>query len=185
MIKLLSFLPSSLTKRLVHAAALIRNPYCVGVRVLVIGKPLETGVGDPAGITSAASPEPCESVLLVRHSYLPGWYLPGGGVDRGESMQAAARRELTEETGIVAQGALTLLGAYLNRQGLGRDHVGLFLLRDWTKGEGFLQPNAEISEAAFFPLNALPADVSPATARRLQDWVEKGEGMAAQEEGYW
>ena len=177
MIKILSFLPSSLTKRLVHAAALLRNPYCVGVRVLVLGN----ASGNPAG-TSA---ELCESVLLVRHSYLPGWYLPGGGVDRNESMQVAARRELMEETGIVAQGPLMLLGAYLNRQGLGRDHVGLFLLRDWRAGAGFLQPNSEIIEAAFFPLAKLPEDLSPATARRLQDWIEMGEAMVSSEDGYW
>ncbi|MBD8891348.1 NUDIX domain-containing protein [Roseibium litorale] len=181
MIKLLSFLPSSMTKRLVHAAALLRNPYCVGVRVLVLGKAPEPSAESTAGIPE----EPCESVLLVRHSYLPGWYLPGGGVDRGETMQAAARRELSEETGIVAQGPLTLLGAYLNRQGLGRDHVGLFLLRDWDPEAGFLKPNAEIVEAAFFPMNALPADLSPATARRLQDWIDRGEAMASLSEGYW
>ena len=39
-------------------------------------------------------------VLLIRHSYLRGWYLPGGGLKRGESMEAAARREAREESGL-------------------------------------------------------------------------------------
>jgi len=32
-------------------------------------------------------------VLLVKHTYLHGWWLPGGGVDKGETTQAAVVRE--------------------------------------------------------------------------------------------
>ena len=129
MLKLLALLPSGLTKRLVHAQALVRNPYCLGVRIVV---------RDRDG-----------AVLLVRHSYLPGWYLPGGGVDKGEVMAMAATRELAEEAGISCDGLPKLVGIYLNRGAMGRDHIGLYMVESWRPGEGYLQQNSEIEEVRF------------------------------------
>ncbi|WP_417672124.1 NUDIX domain-containing protein [Roseibium sp.] len=163
MLKVLSYFPTSLTKRLVHAVVMLRNPYCVGVRVLARD-------GDGA-------------VLLVRHSYLPGWYLPGGGVDKGEVMATAAVRELREEVGIACLNSPRLLGVYLNREGLGRDHIGLFEVNDWSGTETYLAPNAEIVEARFFPLDTLPKQMSPATRRRLQELRDGTLGEAG--DGFW
>ena len=150
MLKLLSLLPTGLTKRIVQSAVLIRNPYILGVRVIV-----EDG---------------SRQVLLVRHTYLDGWYLPGGAVDRGETLEQAARREVQEEAGIEAQRAPRLIGMYLNREATGRDHVGLFHLSAWTEGAAYLTPNAEIREARFFALDTLPDNLRPATARRLAEF---------------
>ncbi|WP_298812618.1 NUDIX domain-containing protein [uncultured Roseibium sp.] len=157
MLKVLSYLPSGWTKRMIQALGLVRNPYTLGVRVLVL--------------------DAKERILLVRHSYLEGWYLPGGGVDRGETMVEAACREVLEEAGISTSGEPVLMNVYLNEEATGRDHVGLFLVSEWTEAENFLSPNAEIVEAAFFAPRNLPAGVTSATVRRIEEWLA-GEGTA-------
>ena len=150
MLKILSYLPTRWTKRIVQSAVLVRNPYILGVRVIV---------EDSDGC-----------VLLVRHTYLDGWYLPGGAVDGGETLDEAARREVREEAGIVASAFPRLLNMYLNREATGRDHIGLFHLTDWTQDDAYLTPNREIAEAGFFSLEDLPTSASPATMRRLAEF---------------
>ena len=43
-----------------------------------------------------------QALLIVRSSYLKEWNFPGGGIKRGETPDAAARRELAEEIGLIA-----------------------------------------------------------------------------------
>lgn len=153
MLKLLSFLPKPWTRRLIHGRGLLANPYTLGVRVIV---------------------EDAEQrFLLVRHNYLSGWYLPGGGVDRGETLLQAAVRELREEAGIMADRDPSLLSVYLNDAGtFGRDHVGLFHLKEWSRSDRFLEPSSEIREAQFFSYDDLPVETSPATCLRLIEFRE-------------
>ena len=68
-------------------------------------------------------------VFLIRHSYVPGWYLPGGGVEPGETAEEALKRELMEEGGIEVDSAPDLFGIYLNRAVSARDHVVFFVCR--------------------------------------------------------
>ncbi|PVB59706.1 NUDIX domain-containing protein [Labrenzia sp. 011] len=150
MLRLLSFLPKRWTTRLIQGVGLVRNPYTLGVRVIV--------------------EDERKRVLLVRHSYVTGWYLPGGGVEPGETLENAACREVLEETGIAAAGRPLLLNVYLNKDATGRDHVGLFHLADWTETDSFLKPGAEILEAGFFVPEHLPEGTTPATARRLEEF---------------
>ncbi|MFG1463162.1 NUDIX domain-containing protein [Xanthobacter sp. DSM 24535] len=112
-------------------------------------------------------------VLLVRHSYTPGWHFPGGGVDVGETTEDAARRELIEEAAVTAEGPLVLHGLFFNPRVGGRDHVACYLVPRFSF-EALPPPNLEIREVRFFPRDALPADVTPGTLRRLAE-IENGE----------
>ncbi len=107
-------------------------------------------------------------VLLVRHSYLPGWYLPGGGVDAGETLPEAAMRELREETGFQAQAA-ELVGIYHNVRTSSRDHVALYRVEAFHGVVADFKPNAEIREIGFFAVDQLPEEATGATRRRIEE----------------
>ena len=114
------------------------------------------------------------SVLLVHHSYIPGWHFPGGGMKRGETLLETARREAYEEAGAITTGDLQLLGFYTG-SGRGRDdHTAVFLCHEFT-----MQPPTdrwEIIGRAFFSLDNLP----PTTQRGYRQVVaqyRKGEGL--------
>lgn len=113
-------------------------------------------------------------VLLVRHGYVPGWHLPGGGVEPGEAMLDALARELREEGNVRLTAAPVLHGVFLNEQVFRRDHVALFVVRAFS-WDGPREPNAEIREAGFFPLDALPEGTTDATRRRLDEIVRGSE----------
>lgn len=104
-------------------------------------------------------------VLLVRHGYQPGWRLPGGGIDRGETAEAAVRRELAEELSLEG-GRVTLLGRY-SRRVLWVDHaVTLFCVEGAAIA---FRPGWEIREILWADPAVPPPGTSPATARRLAE----------------
>ncbi len=110
----------------------------------------------------------CGGVFLVRHSYLPGLHLPGGGVDPAESCRAAAIREAREEGGLAFDAAPELFAVYHNPAGGRRDHVLLYVVQG-ARQPAPHRPSLEIRDARFHPLDALPADVTPATRARLDE----------------
>src|SRR5689334_8079799 len=79
-------------------------------------------------------------VFLVKHSYVAGWHLPGGGVETGETVAEALARELAEEGGIVARTPPTLHGIFFNARVSRRDHVAVYLVRDFTQAGGPRHP---------------------------------------------
>ncbi|MEO8685339.1 MAG: NUDIX domain-containing protein [Devosia sp.] len=109
-----------------------------------------------------------DKVLLIRHTYVPGWQFPGGGVDPGETIEQAARREVLEESGYRVTGSLELFGLYHNRIATNRDHVALFVGRAFEQQFEF-RPNREIAEAAWFDKAALPQKITPATSQRIDE----------------
>lgn len=111
-----------------------------------------------------------DRICLIRHSYRDGWFLPGGGVKTGESLVDAMTRELGEETGIVPNtNSHKVHGVYSSFLEHKSDHVVVFVIRDWAPGSS--PRSTEIAEVRFVDVNELPSDTSPATQRRIKEFV--------------
>lgn len=107
-------------------------------------------------------------VFLVRHSYVPGWHLPGGGIERGETALEALAKEMREEGNLVLGAPPQLVHIYFNQRTSKRDHVLLYRCDGVTQTAPRLK-DREIVEAAFFGLDALPDATTAATRRRLEE----------------
>jgi ADP-ribose pyrophosphatase YjhB (NUDIX family) len=149
-----------LRARLFHLFFLLRRPMTLGVRGLIHDRP-------------------SNSVFLIRHTYVPGWQLPGGGVEVGETLQEALARELAEEGNIALTAPPVLKSMHFNRRSSRRDHVGFYLIEAFSQTTPKL-PDHEIAEAGFFPLDRLPEGTTPATRRRIEE-IFSGERVSP----YW
>jgi ADP-ribose pyrophosphatase YjhB (NUDIX family) len=128
--------------------------------------------GTTLGVRALATDE-SGRVLLVRHTYRRGWFLPGGGVESGETAHDAVARELAEEGGVEALSAPRLMGFYANHAAFKNDHVVLFRVEDWRACAP--RDNGEIAERGFFAREALPEGVTRGTLRRLAEHFDGAE----------
>ena len=135
-------------RRLMHFYWRFARPMTLGVRALV---------SDGEG-----------RILLVKHSYVGGWHLPGGGVETGETLGEALARELKEEAGIEPTGAPALHGVFFNGHASRRDHVALYVVRDFRQA-AVPARSREIVAQGFFALDKLPNDTTAATRARIAE----------------
>jgi 8-oxo-dGTP pyrophosphatase MutT (NUDIX family) len=140
-----------LLRRIFHAWFLLVRGMTLGVRAVVLDAE--------------------NKVFLVRHSYITGWYLPGGGVDLGETMEQAMRRELKEEGDIDLTGDAVLHGIFLNSHVSRRDHVAVYVVRQF-KQDRLPAPNHEIVECGFFAVSALPEGTTHGTRLRIAEVLD-------------
>lgn len=108
------------------------------------------------------------AVLLVRHNYRPGWFFPGGGVERRETIETALARELREETGVLLSAPAQLHGMFSNGANFPGDHIAVFTVRAWEQPET-PPPNLEIAEQGFFAIGDLPRGTDAGARRRLAE----------------
>jgi len=144
--------------KLFHLWHLFRRPMTLGVRGVVLD-------------------EERQEVFLVRHTYVNGWHLPGGGVEPGETMLSALARELWEEGNIVLAGTPKLKSIHFNCGASRRDHVAVYLVTHFSQTAP-RTADLEIADARFFPLDALPAGTTGGTRRRLSEIFDGAEVAA-------
>lgn len=137
-----------LVKRLLHFYWRFSRGLTLGVRAMVLDRQ--------------------NRVFLVRHGYVDGWHLPGGGVETGETFLQALKRELMEEGNIELTAPPLLHGVFFHPIYSRRDHVALYVVRGFHQAEA-PRPNREIVEHGFFPIDALPAGTTSGTRARLAE----------------
>lgn len=105
--------------------------------------------------------------LLVKATYAPGWIFPGGGVERGETCEDSARREVEEEAGVRITGALQLYGIFNNDAEMRGDHLAFYVARSFEQLP--FSGTAEIADARFFGVDELPARMNGGSRRRIAE----------------
>jgi ADP-ribose pyrophosphatase YjhB (NUDIX family) len=135
------------TRPLVYAFFRLARGLTLGVRAVVT---------DPDG-----------KVLLIQHTYIKGWYLPGGGVERGETAETAVIRELAEEAGVRALSRPSLVSAHSNEVLHPGDHVLVYRIAAWEPCPS--DSAGEICAVGWFDPADLPEETTPATRRRLAE----------------
>ncbi len=107
-------------------------------------------------------------VLLVRHTYVDGWHIPGGAVERGATLAETVARELKEEAWVTLNSRPRHFHTYRNPRTSRFDHVAVFICDEWEQEKGWV-PNTEIAELGFFALDDLPETTTEYTRTTLKE----------------
>lgn len=115
-------------------------------------------------------------VLLQKRADNHCWGYAGGSVELDEVVEEAARRELYEETGLVA-GKMTLFGVFSGKDthytypnGDEVSNVDIVFLCKEYSGSIKCQ-ECEVEELRFFSAAALPENLSPPIRKPLHQWA--------------
>jgi ADP-ribose pyrophosphatase YjhB (NUDIX family) len=138
-----------LTRPLFQTRARLTRGLTLGVRALVV---------DAEG-----------RVLLLRHTYTPGWHMPGGGVEIGETCETAIVRELVEEAGVETIGRPRLLSIHSSHAYFRGDHILFYRIDDWRPVAA--TSRGEIHELKWFAADDLPAGATEGTRRRIAEAI--------------
>jgi ADP-ribose pyrophosphatase YjhB (NUDIX family) len=106
-------------------------------------------------------------VLLVRHTYVKGWHMPGGGVERGETAEAAVARELVEEAGVRPTAAPVLISIHSADAKFRGDHIVFFRIDRWEPCVA--TSRGEIAETGWFAADDLPDATTAGTRGRIAE----------------
>ncbi len=105
-------------------------------------------------------------VLLAHRRDYDLWNFPGGGLESGESPEAAVIREIKEETGFDAE-IVKLLGVYTKTD---KDEVVFAFICKITGGQPTL--NDEADQIEYFELSKVPHNTSVRQVERLIDALQ-------------
>jgi 8-oxo-dGTP pyrophosphatase MutT (NUDIX family) len=121
------------------------KPLPIGVRILLVNN---------------------DRIYLVKHIYEDYWYIPGGTVERGETLEQSVRREAWEEAGATLND-LQFFGAYSYVEIKKSSHIAVFISQNFIlNGES----DHEIESSGYFPLDNLPENMSPGSFHRIEEF---------------
>lgn len=133
--------------------------------------------------TAVAIQNSADELLLIRREDFQVWALPGGYVDPDETPAECALREVYEETGLTTE-LTRCIGLYHQKAWFnGGIHVAVFAGRSL---HGQITPQlAEVTDARFFPLSALPVELAWWDVHRIADLQRGACGVQVDQPGNW